>query len=94
MVTGYNTDIKHNGVVFHVQTEPRNDGVIETTVYLRGVVIHSRKTSLQEFLDSPEFTEENLRRLIEDQHRQVIARIRAGEIVPPASSANATKPWR
>jgi hypothetical protein len=91
MVTGYNTDIKHNGIIFHVQTERRKDAAIETTVYLRGTVIHSRKTSYQEFLDSPEFTEERLGRLVEEQHRQVIARIRAGEIVPPNASANATE---
>lgn len=85
MVTGFNTDIKHNGVVYHIQTEPRKEGGIETTVYMRGAVIHSLKTSHQDFLNSPEYTDEKFKRLLEDQHRQVIARIRAGEIQPPAS---------
>jgi hypothetical protein len=87
MVTGFNTDIKHNGVVFHIQTEPRKDFAIETTVYMRGAVVHSRKTSYQDFMNTPDFTDEKLKRLLEDQHRQVIARIRAGEIGPPAPSA-------
>ena len=86
MVTGFNTDIKYAGVVYHIQTEPRKDAAIETTVYMRGAVIHSLKTSYQEFLDSPDFSEEKLKRVLEDQHRQVIARIRAGEIHPPAPS--------
>jgi hypothetical protein len=80
MVTGFNTDIKHNGVVYHIQTEPRKDAGIETTVYVRGAVIHSLKTSYQDFLNSPDYSDERLKRLLEDQHRQVIARIRAGEI--------------
>ncbi|MBZ5513250.1 MAG: hypothetical protein LAN62_00110 [Acidobacteriia bacterium] len=87
MVTGFNTDIKHNGVVYHIQTEPRKEAGIETTVYMRGAVIHSLKTSFQDFVKSPEYTDEKFKRLLEDQHRQVIARIRAGEIKPPTPSA-------
>jgi hypothetical protein len=88
MVTGFNTDIKHNDVVYHIQTEPRKDAGIETTVYVRGAVIHSLKTSYQDFVHSPEYSEEKFKRLVEDQHRQVIARIRAGEIRPPKLSAS------
>jgi len=80
MVTGFNTDIKHNGVVYHIQTEPRKDAGIETTVYVRGAVIRSLKTSCQDLLNSPDYSDERLNQLLEDQHRQVIARIRAGEI--------------
>ena len=87
MVTGFNTDIKHNGVVFHVQTEPRKEGGIETTVYRRGAVIHSYKTSHLDFVNSPDYTDDKLKRILEDQHRQVIGRIRAGEIQPPAPAA-------
>jgi len=88
MVTGFNTDIKHNDVVYHIQTEPRKDAGIETTVYMRGAVIHSVRTSYQDFVNSPEYSEEKFKRLLEDQHRQVIARIRAGEIRPPNPSAS------
>jgi len=89
MVTGFNTDIKHEGVVYHVQTEPRKDGSLETAVYVRGAVIHSLKNSYQEFLNSPEYSDEKLKRMLEDQHRQVISRIRAGGIRPPAPPAAA-----
>jgi hypothetical protein len=87
MVTGFNTDIKVEGVVYHIQTEPRKDSGIETAVYIRGAVIHSLRTSYQALLDSPDYSEEKLRRVLEDQHRQVIARIRGGEIRPPAPAA-------
>jgi len=84
MVTGFNTDIKHNGVVYHIQTEPRKEGGIETTVYMRGAVIHSLKTSQKGFVQSPEYTDDKFKRFLEDQHRMVIGRIRSGEISPPA----------
>ena len=87
MVTGFNTDIKHEGIVYHVQTEPRKDNSLETAVYVRGAVIHSLKNSYQEFLNSPEYSDEKLKRKLEEQHRQVISRIRAGEIRPPAPPA-------
>lgn len=86
MVTGYNTDIKHNGVVFHIQTEPRKDGGIETTVYMRGAVIHSVKTSQRDFVLSAEYSDDKFKQLLEHQHRLVIGRIRAGEIQPPAAA--------
>jgi len=41
------------------------------------------KSSYQDLLDSSEFSDERLKRRLEDQHRQVIAQIRAGEIKPP-----------
>lgn len=88
MVMGFNTDIKHEGVVYHIQTEPRKDAGIDTTVYTRGAVIHKLKSSYQDLLDSPDFRDEKLKQRIEDQHRQVIARIRAGEIRPPAPQAD------
>jgi len=87
MVMGFNTDIECDGVVYHVQTEPRKDAGIETTVYTRGAVIHKLTSSYQGLLNSPSFNDEKLRGLIRDQHRHVIARIRAGEINPPAQQA-------
>jgi hypothetical protein len=85
MIMGFNTDIRHGGVDYHVQTEPRKDAGIETTVYNRGAVIYKLTTSYRELLDSRDYSEEKVRCMLEAQHRQVIARIRAGEITPPAS---------
>jgi len=82
MLMGFNTDIEHNGLHFHVQTEPRQDTTIDTTVYLRGAVIHKCKTSYKNMLGSPDFSEEALKHRLQEQHRQVIARIRSGEIKP------------
>ena len=80
MITGFNTDIKHEGVVYHIQTEPRKDAGIDTTVYKGGAVVHKFKSSCQDLLDLPDYSDEKLKRRLEDQHRLIIARIRAGEI--------------
>ncbi len=87
MVMGFNTDIEHDGVVYHIQTEPRKDAGIDTTVYKRGAVIHKFKSSYQDLLDSPDFSDEKLKRRLEEQHRHIIARIRDGEIRPAAQQA-------
>jgi len=80
MVMGFNTDIKHDGVVYHIQTEPRKDGAIDTTVFKRGAVIHRLKSSYQDLLDSPDFSDDRLKSRLEAQHRLIISRIRGGEI--------------
>lgn len=91
MVTGFNTDIKFENVVYHIQTEPRKkDAGIETTVYVKGAVIHSLRSSYQDFLNSPDYSDDKLKRMLEDQHRLVIARIRGGELKPPAPPAAAS----
>jgi hypothetical protein len=82
MVMGFNTDIEHDGVVYHVQTEPRKEAGIDTTVFTQGAVIHKYRTSYQDLLDSPDFSDDKLRRRLEEQHRLIIARIRGGEIKP------------
>jgi hypothetical protein len=87
MVMGFNTDIKYNGVIYHVQTEPRKDAGIDTTVYTGGAVIYKFKSPCQDLLDSPDFSDDKLKRRLEEQHRLVIARIRAGEIKPAAEHA-------
>jgi len=91
MVMGFNTEIEHQGVVYHVQTEPRRDSRIETMVYLRGAIIHSLKTSYDELRHSPDYSDEKLRLFLKDQHQRVISRIRAGEIGPPGTAPAGTK---
>jgi len=88
MVTGFNTDVQHDGVVLHVETEPRKGAGIETTVYRLGAVVHKFKSSYRALLNSRDFSDEELMRRLETQHRHVIARIRAGEIKFPSPLSN------
>jgi len=87
MAMGFNTDIKQDGVVYHVQTEVRKDADIDTTVYTGGAVIHKFKSSCQDLLNAADFSDEKLQRRLEEQHRLIIARIRGGEIKLAAQSA-------
>ncbi len=88
MVSGFNTEIEHEGTVYHVQTEPRRQEGIETSVYVKGAVIHSLKTLPREFGSSLQPSEQQLNQLVEDQHRRVIAEIRAGKIKFQAASCS------
>ena len=93
MVMGFNTNIKFEGVVYHIQTEARKRTAIETTVYVRGAIIHCLKADCHDLLSLPDHTEQQLRQRLEAQHRQVIGRIRAGEIraaMTPGSSSVGT----
>ncbi|HZT71872.1 MAG TPA: hypothetical protein VFC10_19270 [Terriglobia bacterium] len=86
MVSGFNTEIEFEGTLFHIQTEARKEAAIETAVYVQGAVIHSLKTSHADLSFPEPDNEQHFLRLLEGQHRQVIAQIRAGEIRPPSKS--------
>ena len=64
-VMGFETDIRDDGVVNHVQPKPRQ----EVSVVAHLIV----------------YNEDMGKRALEDQHRQVMTRIGAGEIVLPPS---------
>lgn len=83
MVFGFNTDVNHEGVVYHVQTEPRKDGTLETVVYRRGEIIYKVTSRPGQVNDS--WVEEEVRRILEEQHRQVINRVRNGEMKSPTA---------
>ena len=83
MVNGFNTEIVQDGTVYHVQTEPRKEEGIETAVYVKGAVIHSLRTSHHDLLHTSQSNEQKFHELVEDQHRRVIAEIRAGNIKLP-----------
>ena len=85
MVSGFNTDIMYDGAVYHVQTELRKQAGIETAVYVKGAIIHSLKTSYQDLLNGPDYSEDKLKQLLEGQHRQVIEQIRSGGIEAPGA---------
>ena len=44
MITGFNTDVKYKGVVYHVQTEDKGTAnpLIETLIYKGGEILGSR----------------------------------------------------
>ncbi|HYU30969.1 MAG TPA: hypothetical protein VEW48_02305 [Thermoanaerobaculia bacterium] len=81
MITGYNTDVRHNEVVFHVQTEDKGLGnpFIESLVYVGGQVLISKRASYAELLAEGK-EEKDIVALMDHQHRTMIAAIRHGKL--------------
>jgi len=79
VITGFNTDIKHNEKVYHIQTEDKGlqNPYIESLVYVGGEILASKKTSYAEQLTSG-VDEKWIGSLMEQQHRTMIAAIKRG----------------
>lgn len=79
MITGYNTDVRHLDVVFHVQTEDKGaeNPLIESLVYVGGQVLAAKRASYADLLGAGE-GERSIVELMERQHRIVIAAIKSG----------------
>jgi hypothetical protein len=90
VITGFNTDIKHNDKVYHVQTEDKGAGnpYIESLVYVGGEILASKKTSYAEQLKSG-VDEKWIGGLMEQQHRTMIAAIKRGRFDAPADTTKA-----
>jgi hypothetical protein len=87
LITGFNTDIKHNEKVYHVQTEDKGQGnpFIESLVYVGGEILASKKTSYAEQLKTG-VDEKWIGGLMEQQHRTMIAAIKRGRFDQPADT--------
>ena len=87
MITGFNTDIKHNEKVYHVQTEDKGmaNPYIESLVYVGGEILASKKTSYAEQLKTG-VDEKWIGGLMEQQHRTMIAAIKRGRFDQPADT--------
>lgn len=89
MSSGFNTDVRVDDRVFHVQTEDRGPGhpAIDTVVYQNGRILHRRSSGYEHFLESAEFSAEALRERVEEQHRQVIEDLRGGALAEQIAKA-------
>jgi len=81
VITGYNTDIEHNGVVYHVQTEDKGlaSPLILSLVYSGGAILASKRTTYEDLISSG-FTEELLAKRLQRQHRLICAAVNAGRL--------------
>ncbi|MCU1230708.1 MAG: hypothetical protein JWO97_3592 [Acidobacteria bacterium] len=93
MITGFNTDIKHNEKVYHIQTEDKGlqNPYIESLVYVGGEILASKKTSYAEQAKSG-IDEKWIGGLMEQQHRTMIAAIKRGRFDGPADATKSAAP--
>jgi hypothetical protein len=80
MIIGANTNVRHRGVVFHVQTEDsgRANPHVISHLYHHGTILASEKTEYGDQLDVQDL-EQVVRGLIETQHKSMLKRLRAGD---------------
>ena len=82
MQFGHNSNVTLDGNTYHVQTEERGtaQALIDTTVYLRGRVIHRRTNSFSDLLPLNSEREQALKLRVDTQHRIVVDEIRSGKL--------------
>lgn len=80
MITGFNTDVKYRGTVYHVQTEDKGttNPLIETLIYKGGEILGSRRLPYSDLVKGAE-DEAAITRLMEDQHKGMILEIKRGK---------------
>ena len=83
MITGFNTDVKYKGTVYHVQTEDKGTAnpLIETLIYKGGEILGSRRLPYAELVKSRD-DEATITRLMEDQHKAMIMEVKRGKFDP------------
>jgi hypothetical protein len=92
MITGYNTDVRHGEVVYHVQTEDKGvaNPFIESLVYVGGQVLASKRASYAELLAEGR-EEKEIIAFMDHQHRTMIAAIRHGKLDAKLAAMTAGK---
>ena len=81
MITGFNTDIEHGGVIYHVQTEDKglDSPIILSLVYVGGTILASKRSPYEDLI-AEGFSDEVLAERLKRQHRLICAAINSGRI--------------
>ncbi len=80
MLSGFNTNYRYRGVLFHLQTEDsgRSNPHIITHLFHGGNILASEKMDYSDRLGASDLDAE-VRALMESQHKAMLGRLRAGE---------------
>ena len=81
MITGFNTDIEHDGIVYHVQTEDKglDTPIILSLVYVGGTILASKRSPYADLIEQG-FSDEVLAERLKRQHKLICAAINSGRI--------------
>jgi hypothetical protein len=81
VITGFNTDIEHDGVIYHVQTEDKglDSPIILSLVYSGGTILASKRSPYEDLI-AEGFSDEVLAERLKRQHRLICAAIHSGRI--------------
>ena len=80
MIFGFNTDVKHQDTVYHVQSEAReHERVLQTQVFVRGRCIGKLATPYRSE-QRDDTSEKQLEQSLRTQHKSVLDAIREGRL--------------
>jgi hypothetical protein len=80
-IFGYNTDVKHAEVVYHVQSEARqNDLLLQTLIYVKGQCVGKQAFSYAAQTLQPDFSEAAIHDLLKAQHKGTVEAIQEGRM--------------
>ncbi|MBW2276953.1 MAG: hypothetical protein JRF63_05635 [Deltaproteobacteria bacterium] len=76
---GYNTNVRHAGQLFHVQTEDsgRDRPHIITHLFTSGTILATKKTAYDHVLGEPDW-EDQVQQMMKDQHKTMFVELRDG----------------
>ncbi|MCP4680097.1 MAG: hypothetical protein GY854_32310 [Deltaproteobacteria bacterium] len=76
---GYNTNVRHAGMLFHIQTEDSGVGHphVITHLFTEGTILGTKKTSYKHLLEQ-DGLEKGVRALMKDQHKTMFIELRDG----------------
>lgn len=81
MIFGFNTDVKHQDTIYHVQSEAREaDLLLQTQVFVRGRCIGKRAKSYASQAAETGFGDAQKEQQLREQHRLVLDAIREGKL--------------
>ena len=80
MITGSNTNIRHRGRLYHVQTEDsgREHPHVISHLYYQGSILGSEKTTYADLMSSDDL-DGKVRALMDRQHKSMVSRLKGGE---------------
>jgi hypothetical protein len=78
-MSGFNTEIEHDGSAFHVQTQDQGTSAhyVESVIYRSGKVLSSRRTYYTSFLNSATLRNK-ICEIIQEQHSTILKEITDG----------------
>jgi hypothetical protein len=81
VITGFNTDIQHNGVIYHIQTEDKGleTPLILSLVYIGGTILASKRSPYDDLIGI-DYNEKELTLRLQRQHKLMCAAVKAGRI--------------
>lgn len=82
MLIGFNNDVEHRGMTFHIQTEDHgsSDSMIETQLFHSGAILDTAMSSYKDMVEGlgKEDAEERIRAQMKASHRSLFKKLRAG----------------